>query len=153
MWFSSDLAPDFNGFLDSPTPQNIEKCMGGPSKINKLEFSHMIMKVTEKTFQIGSKIIPKSTQIVTQTWLRNTLKTCHKINTENTDFGPQNGLLFWRFLLPKSTPKQPWNQLRTWTKKTPGNDPKNQTKFIKIGAWTSKINGMSTLSQKASSQT
>ena len=51
MLFSSDFVTDFYGFLDPPTPQNIEKCMGGPSKINKIEFSHMVMKVIGKVPQ------------------------------------------------------------------------------------------------------
>ena len=77
MLFSSDLGPDFNGFLDPPTPQNIEKCMGGPSKINKIKFSHMIMKVIGKStpnrVENNPEIHPKPHQTAIANHLKNML--------------------------------------------------------------------------------
>ena len=49
MFLQCDFQVIWDLILMPPTPQNIEKCMGGPSKINKLEFSHMIMKVIGKS--------------------------------------------------------------------------------------------------------
>ena len=131
MWFSSDLGPDFNGFFDPPTPQNIEKCMGGPSKINKLEFSHMIIKVIGKSTPNRVENYPEIDPNLTKTWSRTTSKICHKMNTKNIKFGLQMGWGIWRKLLPKSTPKQLWNQVGTRIEKTPGNDPQNYKKVRK----------------------
>ena len=94
-----------------------------------LSFNIRSWKWLEKVPQIASKMDPKSAKISTKTCLRNTSKIYHKINIENYDFGVQMGWFFERFLRPKSTPKQPWNQLGTQIEKTPENDPKNYSKI------------------------
>ena len=54
------MGPDFHGFLEPPAPQNIEKRTGDPSKIKKIEFLHMAMKVigkiTPNTLENGPEI-------------------------------------------------------------------------------------------------
>ena len=69
-------------FLDPPTPQNIEKCMGGPSKINKIEFSHMIMKVIGKStpnrVENCPEIDPNRHQNVIASHLKNMLQNQHR---------------------------------------------------------------------------
>ena len=68
MLFSSDFVTDFYRFLDPLTPQNIEKRIGGPSKINEVEFSFMVMRLNEKSTsnkpEIGPEIGPNRHQNV-----------------------------------------------------------------------------------------
>ena len=54
-----------------------------------------------------------------------------QLNWYRKEFEFQNWWVFQRVLLPESTPKQPWNQMRTQHEKISRHDPKQDEKVIK----------------------
>ena len=116
----------FASFLVPRGPEKHEKSRKiGPKMHTKIDgfFSSILERFLVDFPPIWD---PKSFKIATKTPCKIQAKKTPKNDAKNLDFGLQNGLLFWRFWLPKSTlggalgsPGRPnWKPPQNWPKIT-----------------------------------